>query len=249
MKIQQALNIINFIGAKVPKYALEREGDDYKLPSGQLITPYGYKSGLYQENKKDYVDLSSRNFSGIAYTYRNGYLAGKLTFVNGYRTGPFEYYYDDGKIKERGNERTDAKDGPYEMFYSDGSLEIKGQYDYHTKVGKWISYFKGGEKVNEIINYDDNGKKISEVGYYNNGNLRQSINYNNGERDGEDLHYWRNGNLNIRREYDNGFLLKTTVYYETGELASVSTNTRGGDYQMIQYDTEGNVIDDYSTNN
>jgi antitoxin component YwqK of YwqJK toxin-antitoxin module len=69
--------------------------------------------------------------------YANGQLKGKTDFVPGKIEGPAKYYYEDGRIKSRGE-----------------------WFDY-KQIGEWKDYDKEGYLI-LIKHYDDNGKLIRE---------------------------------------------------------------------------------------
>ena len=73
--------------------------------------------------------------------------------------GPFEAYYDNGQLEEKGIYKDGQRDGPYEFYYDNGQLsskviykdgklhgpvEIKGTYNNDEKCGEW---FEDGETV------------------------------------------------------------------------------------------------------
>ena len=57
--------------------------------------------------------------------YKSGKVAGKFTFKNGKKNGPFETYYEDGQLKRRGSFKDGQEDGPFEKYHENGQLEHK----------------------------------------------------------------------------------------------------------------------------
>ena len=71
------------------------------------------------------------------------------------KNGVWEYYYESGKIKEKGN-------------YSQGILEGFKYLKTSKKEGLWKTYYESG-KLNEERNYKD-GKLISKECWDEDGN-------------------------------------------------------------------------------
>jgi hypothetical protein len=115
--------------------------------------------------------------------HSNGKLWSSITYQSqndgGKKHGPFEYYYDNGELKSKGNFKDGKENGPYESYYPDGKLESKR-------------------------NYKDNKKDGHQVDYFSNGQLSWSANYKDGRAHGLSLEYYENGRLRFRDCYENG---------------------------------------------
>ena len=62
------------------------------------------------------------------YYYKNGQLEEKGTYKNKKRNGPWETYHDNGQLKEKGTYKDDNLDGPEEFYYENGQLKEKTFY-------------------------------------------------------------------------------------------------------------------------
>ena len=52
--------------------------------------------------------------------------------------GPFETYYDNGQVFEKGTVKDGCWDGPFESYHDNGQLESKGIYKDGEKCGEWL---------------------------------------------------------------------------------------------------------------
>jgi antitoxin component YwqK of YwqJK toxin-antitoxin module len=58
--------------------------------------------------------------------------------------GPYELYYDNGQLREKGTYVAGELDGPYEDYYENGQLGMRGTYNMGEACGEW---FEDGETV------------------------------------------------------------------------------------------------------
>jgi antitoxin component YwqK of YwqJK toxin-antitoxin module len=216
MTKEEVFEIMKFIGTKVPKYELKSENGEYVFPiTGQIMNKdYEFKNGLFQENKIDKVVFNS-GYTGIAYSYTDGYLKGKTTYVNGLMEGPFETYHKNGKLLAKGSSKKNNMNGPYQSFLPNGELNMEGDYRNHKKVGDWNYYYDTGQ-LYKILSHDDNGSILKSKMFYRNGKIKQVELLVNGQLDGDNISYYENGNLETHRVYQNGKLKDEKLYDEEG---------------------------------
>ena len=72
--------------------------------------------------------------------YRGNQLAEKGTFDFGLKTGVWESWYENGKLKLQEQWTDGYKDGEVSTYDADGHLVLKGKYRNNLKVGRWINY-------------------------------------------------------------------------------------------------------------
>ena len=76
--------------------------------------------------------------------YDNGQLQEKGTFVAGELDGPYEFYYENGQLSEKSNFVAGELDGPFETYDENGQLRAKGTFKDNEQCGEWI---EDGETV------------------------------------------------------------------------------------------------------
>jgi antitoxin component YwqK of YwqJK toxin-antitoxin module len=77
-------------------------------------------------------------------TSRYGYRFGR-------KSGAFEIYYPNGKVKENGMYRANILHGKYKMFYDNGMVKEEGEYQEGKKMGKWFLYETNGKKTKQVF--------------------------------------------------------------------------------------------------
>jgi len=70
--------------------------------------------------------------------YDNGQLQEKGTYAAGERDGPAERFYENGQLQSKGTYVAGNRDGPYERFYESGQLRAKGTMNMGGRCGEWI---------------------------------------------------------------------------------------------------------------
>ena len=63
--------------------------------------------------------------------------------------GPFEEYYDNGQLLEKGTYAGGEVHGPYERYYENGQRREIGRYNMGARCGRWI-----GGYGQEMVTYD-----------------------------------------------------------------------------------------------
>ena len=70
--------------------------------------------------------------------YENGQLWEKGILVAGEPDGPYERYYENGQLWIMATYAASERDGPYERYYWNGQLEAGGTYNMGERCGEWI---------------------------------------------------------------------------------------------------------------
>ena len=76
--------------------------------------------------------------------YENGQLWEKGILVAGEPDGPYERYYENGQLWIMATYAAGERDGAYERFYWNGQLEAGGTYNMGEACGEWISDGEAG---------------------------------------------------------------------------------------------------------
>jgi antitoxin component YwqK of YwqJK toxin-antitoxin module len=238
----EGLNIIEmmkFIGNKVPKYALKPSGKNYIMPGTRSVNKVLLNANGYILDGWYYEDLSSRintmySYTGVAYLYKKGFKDEKATFVDGKKNGEYEKYWDvlsekNGNLKEKGNYTNDLIDGLYQRFshQNSGKVLLSGYFVMGKREGEWKSFYETGE-VGTVTTYE-NDVIISEKKYHRSGNLLSDDTYVNGKKEGPFVHYHDNGKISAKGEYRNDRIVGFyQSFYNSGNiLHSVRYNWLG----------------------
>lgn len=89
--------------------------------------------------------------------YKNGQLFYRMFYKNGYRTGWYEQFHQNGAIwcKFLYNEGK-IVDGLNICFSDNGRISQKGYFKNGTEIGKWFSYTEDG-RLFKLYKYNRNG--------------------------------------------------------------------------------------------
>lgn len=158
-------------------------------------------------------------------------------FKNGKEVGVFRFYEDDKKnnLSATMDYSKDANLS-YATFFIDGNKMSEGWYNTDKKkVGEWIYYHKGGERINSKEFYVNGILDGERTVYYKSGNISEIIRYKMGERHGESVQLSEDG-IELRKEpYENGKLNGWAIY----KNADGSLNKKG---QFIHGELQGKWI-------
>jgi len=108
--------------------------------------------------------------------------------------------------------------GIWEFYYENGDLKNTIYYTHGLFDGIWEEYYENGQ-LNTKSHYTQNLLNGLQIIYYESGQLWSSIGFKDGKRNGEDVSYYENGQLNQKRHYLNGKVDGLfEQYYDNGVL-------------------------------
>ena len=125
----------------------------------------------------------------------------------GQKQGPYEEYWDNGRLREKCTYKDGKKDGPYERYYDNGRLEIKCTYKDGEYNGQYEEYWHNGQLTKKCT-YKDGYEDGSCEKYQPNGRLWGKCTYKDGKEDGPYEAYHDNGQLREKGVYKMGVELK-----------------------------------------
>ena len=70
------------------------------------------------------------------------FLLGSYSYSESPPDGPYETFYSNGQLKEKGKYKDGERDGAWEQFYDAGQLKSKGNFKNGEGLLKWFD--KGG---------------------------------------------------------------------------------------------------------
>lgn len=120
------------------------------------------------------------------------------------QTGPWRFYYRDGRLRSEGSYADDVQVGPWKYYFENGNLEWEGNYDRSgIRTGLWRFYHDNGAPRAEGMYADDR-----EVGLWR---------------------YWdRNGKPAEEGEFDRGVIAGLwTRWYANGGKREQGLHARG----------------------
>ena len=113
--------------------------------------------------------------SYVAEQYWGGQIYYKGTLSGNQKTGLWQYFHQNGQLKDVGYYADDKKTGEWKYYYNNGKLESTGFYSNGQKTGSWKYYHKDGELArteegsyekrddNALVSRKDNQIQITQV--------------------------------------------------------------------------------------
>ena len=103
----------------------------------------------------------------------SAFLLGPHSIGESLGDGPYETFYANGQLKERGAYKDGRRDGLWEQFYDAGQLKSEGNFDngnglvkWFDKDGQWLSTEKWTEGENgerQLDEFDENEQLIQRT--------------------------------------------------------------------------------------
>lgn len=84
--------------------------------------------------------------------YEDGKLALSGQFENKLREGMWQHYYSNGQMIAEGIYISEEKEGDWTFYKEDGSLMAQGAYHQDSRTGDWTIYDANGES--KVLNFD-----------------------------------------------------------------------------------------------
>lgn len=172
-----------------------------------------------------------KKFEGTADTRYEG------VFFHGKETGTFEFYNYTEKTPPSADapagksskhylfatktftENSDLVEVKY--FIPEGKVLSKGQMKGKVRVGKWVYYHPGTEKVMKEEHYENGVLHGKQITYFDNGNITKTEEFEHGELHGVVKVYNPDGKLRRYLTYENGELNGPAKFYDAdGNLVS-----------------------------
>ena len=116
--------------ALIPCFNCSKEISDKVLACPYCEAPEPYKEHDY--NISPFLPQIGQRTNRTPYEYRceyneDGQLLWKFPYL-WQPSGPFEWHYENGQLKEKGSYKDGEYDGPREMYYENGQLKEKSTY-------------------------------------------------------------------------------------------------------------------------
>ena len=85
-----------------------------------------------------------------------------------YKKRPYEKFYENGQLEQRGNVKNKEPDGLWEWFHKNGQLEQRRTYNNGEMDGLWEGYYESGQ-LQLRGNYKNGKLNGPYETFYNNG--------------------------------------------------------------------------------
>ncbi|MBN1531500.1 MAG: toxin-antitoxin system YwqK family antitoxin [Spirochaetes bacterium] len=176
--------------------------------------------------------------------------------VEGYKTGPWTFFYDTGKKAEEGSYVNNGRQGKWRTYAKEGHLYSEGSYEKNSQVGIWNYYAAGGQMEKKLTLTGglpngkgwlyENGKLVFEGNftglahnlikngpareYYPGGALKSEGDYMMNRKNGPYREYHSNGKLMASGNYMNDKRNEAWTFYKED---GVTKDTEKSGYYMM----------------
>ena len=131
----------------------------------------------------DYYMSGMRQFEGISLKSDEEVFEGQVT-----------WYFESGKVFQKGNYKNGLLNGELLIFHESGSLKNKIHYLNNQRDGSWIEYFEDGT-LKEMGSYINGKKDGMWALYYKSKKIKSEGEYGEGKRKGVWKSYYYEGEI------------------------------------------------------
>jgi antitoxin component YwqK of YwqJK toxin-antitoxin module len=121
---------------------------DLFYTENNLIPFSGKCKVVFNSNQavKEILTYRKGRLDGTAqYYYHNGNLKRKGFYEDGYITGKWQYWDENGRLMYVVNYKYDTLDGEFVSYYPNGGLKEQGHYLDNSRTGEWTLYSENGK--------------------------------------------------------------------------------------------------------
>lgn len=213
---------------------------------GFVHQAFGYFKKI---NETELLPYAARDTAGVKYLFEDEALSGKGSWREGDKekilTGPWEFYYKNGRLKSKGllDDNT-KKQGEWAFYYRNGVMEEKSTFKDGDRVGKSWSWFDNGV-LSETDQYTD-GELDGEIKtWYYNGVPHLILPFDKGKRSGAGREFSSDGYLTEITNYaDNKAEGGDTLYFPDGRVSGILHYVKGSlDGDLQKFNDDGTLIE------
>ena len=198
--------------------------DDGKSEFKKTIWDYYPNGNISEEKNFQWGEMHGFNLI----FYEGGQIREKGEFFNGDEIGIHYSWYENGQKEYEAEFQSGVANGVVKKWDEAGKL-IRENYFKNDEIiyTTYYSYFANGQLQDRYTHEKDDSKewknlskfKGERVGWYENGQKRQSTNYKDGLLNGRMTSWYENGQLQCEGGYKNDeFHGKTNCWSESGQL-------------------------------
>jgi antitoxin component YwqK of YwqJK toxin-antitoxin module len=151
---------------------------------GERVTATGDYLNDWRDGLWRYFDGTEQLYLTVEYLPEPKRFFGFLAVTDyGNENGPFERYFPDGRLEERGVFWSGYYHGPIVRYHRNGNKAFEGQYETDHPVGRWRFYYPEGNLERE--EYYRNGRLHGVLrNYYSDGGLYHETVFEDGQEVG-----------------------------------------------------------------
>lgn len=124
---------------------------------------------------------------------------GEKTFY----TGPFIEYFDNGKIKGKGEFKEGLVHGLRIVYYENGNKSLERNYSNGINDGASIEYYPSGQ-IKQEVNFKNGKEEGTLKAFYENGQVQAILTLSNGVQQGDYFEYTPDGKFKAQYYFING---------------------------------------------
>lgn len=236
--------------------AINTHAGDGKRAVAKLYHPNGKLkgTGLYINTKKDSVwryfneegllvleeGYTFDVLNGVQRSYfpNTGKLVEEITFKDGKKNGPWQRWFDNGKLWSKGAYVNDELEGEYEMNYPDGKAKLRGLYKQGMRMGVWIDFNENASIRSQTVYKEGRATTVKRENgtfdeTYPSGIPKATYNYAKGQLHGDFTEWYDKGKFELKQRNN-----KETGNPETYEDLVGTVMKRKGEYMLGQLNGE-----------
>jgi len=151
-------------------------------------------------------------------------LMGALGSLMAQETVELKKDYPNGKPLIRAFITADSSyHGPFESYYSNGNIKEKGRFEHNKRVGLWLQYYKTGDTLS-LVNYTNGPFKM----WYEDKKIHVVGQIVNEEKQGVFLEYHPNGKIKSEEVFEHSKLNGNCKYHnEEGKIIEIHAYKNG----------------------
>ncbi len=118
------------------------------------VSPFSGKCKVVYANSeliKEVLTFHKGRLDGDAhYYYQNGNIKWKGSYKDGFISGRWEYWDENGRKMYVVNYKHDTLDGEFWSYHPNGTVKEKGSYLNNSRAGEWIVYSEKGKVTGKM---------------------------------------------------------------------------------------------------
>jgi antitoxin component YwqK of YwqJK toxin-antitoxin module len=195
------------------------------------FTEYYHSGKVLAEGPK----AGARNVGHWRTYGEDGTLESEGDYVNGKKSGVWEYRYPSGKLSATGTFENDDPVGKWVYYFEDGATSSSGEFIGGKKNGYWSTLNPDGKLKSETSYKEGNGEYRE---YFSDGKLKVKGQIQDGKNQGRWEYFFQDGKLEGECQFEQG---KGTYigYYPNGTIQTkgvIEDGLRVGTWELYEQD-------------
>jgi len=194
-----------------------------------------------QEKAPNKLDNAGKKTGVWESYYDNGKVKSHGTFIDGHPKGELLKYYPGGILQARMLFNETGKISYVKVYYEAGHLASEGKYIDQLKDSVW-NYYSTYDKRKALTETYLLGKKNGEsLKFYADGKVSELLTWKNDLKNGKWEQYYENGQIRLTGSYLNGMLDGEYICYNPDGSTSITGKYLGGsmDGKWVYFNEDG----------